>query len=159
RRLLSAATGGEGVVWDLATGAKVHTLPGLNAGGRRMAFLPGGDKILLVGTDQTLRLVDVKAGGEGRKIGPLPLGVAAVAVSEDGRLAVTAGGRLVNEGGNPVFLDCEVYLWDLAEGKPVGDPWKGHTSAVLDVAFSADGKRAVSCGRDGIRVWDVPGGK
>ena len=32
---------------------------------------------------------------------------------------------------------------------------KGHSGQVLSVSFSPDGKRIVSGGRDGVRVWDI----
>jgi WD40 repeat protein len=50
-------------------------------------------------------------------------------------------------------------LWDAATGKEVRR-FTGHRGAVGSVAFSADGRRAVSGGADdSVRLWDVATGK
>ena len=72
-------------------------------------------------------------------------GVYAVAVSGDGRTAVS-GGR-----------DGTVRVWDLA-GAAAPRVLTGHAGPVQAVAVSADGRTAVSGGHDGtVRVWDLAG--
>ena len=69
----------------------------------------------------------------------------AVAVSADGRTAVSGGG------------DGTVRVWDLA-GTAAPRVLTGHDGAVRGVAVSADGRTAVSGGGDGtVRVWDLAG--
>jgi hypothetical protein len=51
--------------------------------------------------------------------------------------------------------DCVVRLWDVKEGVEKLT-FTGHEAPVRGVAFSATGKRAVSCSSDGdILLWDV----
>jgi WD40 repeat protein len=72
--------------------------------------------------------------------------VTAVAVSADGRRAVSGGS------------DGTVRIWDPEAGTTV-HTLTGHDSRVTAVAVSADGRRAVSSGDDWmVRVWDVAHG-
>lgn len=73
--------------------------------------------------------------------------VGAVAVSDDGRLAVTSG------------RDREVRIWDVASGQPKGIALR-HQSFVEALALSADAQRLVTVTDQGeIRVWDVTTGE
>jgi WD40 repeat protein len=48
-------------------------------------------------------------------------------------------------------------VWDLSGATPAATVLEGHRGAVLSVAFSPDGKRAVSVSDDNTaRVWDTP---
>ena len=71
--------------------------------------------------------------------------VRAVAVSADGRTAVSGG------------TDGTVRVWDLA-GTAAPRVLTGHDGELRGVAVSADGRTAVSGGTDGtVRVWDLAG--
>ncbi len=70
----------------------------------------------------------------------------AVAVSPDGRTALTAAHR------------DEVKLWDVRTGQPVGRTF--HPGHVFDMAFSPDGKTVVTGNFDKIaRLWDAATGR
>jgi len=69
-------------------------------------------------------------------------GVQAVAVSADGRTAVSGGD------------DGTVRVWDLA-GTTAPRVLTTHDGAVYAVAVSADGQTAVSGGDRMVRVWDL----
>ena len=72
-------------------------------------------------------------------------GVNGVAVSADGRMAVSGGS------------DGTVRVWDLA-GDAAPRVLTGHAGPVNAVAVSADGRTAVSGSADGtVRVWDLAG--
>jgi WD40 repeat protein len=69
-----------------------------------------------------------------------------VAVTADGRLAVSAGS------------DHTLRVWDLAGGEPVR-MLPGHSAWVCPIVLTPDGATAVSPGRDNtLRSWDVASG-
>ncbi len=80
-----------------------------------------------------------------------------VALSPDGRLALTGHGALRVAGpGRPAEkLDCVVRVWDTETGGETGR-LEGHADRVMAVAVLPDGKRGVSFGADGtLRLWDL----
>ena len=70
---------------------------------------------------------------------------------------MSGDGKLLLTGGE----DKTMRLWDLETGKEVRR-FEGHTDKVRAVAFSPDGKQAVSGGLFSdptVRVWDVESGR
>jgi WD40 repeat protein len=48
------------------------------------------------------------------------------------------------------------FVWDVATGKPVSVPLRGHENTLNTVAFSCDGARIVTASKDmTARIWDV----
>jgi WD40 repeat protein/serine/threonine protein kinase len=85
----------------------------------------------------------------GRSLGTTLLhgaSVAAVALSPDGRLALTAG------------KDGMARLWEPTTGKPLGSPLR-HGDPTGVVAFSPDSRLALTGGRKGGRLWELATGK
>ena len=81
----------------------------------------------------------------GREIGKLEVPsswVYSVAFSPDGKTALTGGGG-DEEIDDDFFLHNELKLWDLATGRGIRE-LKGHLKEIKSVAFSPDGKTALS---------------
>ena len=67
-----------------------------------------------------------------------------VAFSPDGKRVVSGS------------FDKKIRIWDAETGKPVGEPFQGHTDEIRSVAFSPDGRRVASGSDDNtIRMWDA----
>jgi RNA polymerase sigma factor (sigma-70 family) len=93
-----------------------------------------------------------EAVGEIRRFEGHTDGVHWVAVSPDGRLALSCAAQ-------PGQDDPTVRLWEVKTGKEL-KRLLGHTERVECVAFSPDGKLAASSGADNtIRLWDVTTGQ
>ena len=122
-----------------------------------LAVSPDGR--LLASGDQSgvVRFTDLRTWQQRGAVVQLPRAVAqqAMAFSPDGRHALTgSGGTLPGpDGAINLTKDNPVHVWDVESGKEVRR-LDGHQSYVRGVAYSADGRFAVSCGNDGtIRVW------
>ncbi len=71
-------------------------------------------------------------------------------------VAFSPDGQMLASGS----LDDTIILWDVATGRPIGQPLTGHTYRVLSVAFSPDGQMLASGSLDGtIILWDVATGR
>jgi WD40 repeat protein len=126
-------------VWDARTKKAIATL---ETGGRvwGVAFCPEGDALLAAANDRLWRW-SFRSG----KSQSWPQKYAsALAVSADGSRA------LVGDSNH------EIGLWDPRTGARLAT-WKAHAEAVRQVAFAADGARALSVAED-VRLWDMKSG-
>jgi tetratricopeptide (TPR) repeat protein len=182
-------------VWRLVDGAPIgEPLRGHDGAVRAVAAgaLPDGTPVIVSGSDdwtvRVWRLADGRPVGEPLRghTGPVHA-VAAGALPDGTTVIISSGGtprmhtmRLVN--GNPVIgsPDGTVRVWRLADGKPVGEPLRGHDGRPLSVAAGVlpDGTPVTVSGGDNpsvqvtwwkitlsgggdpsVRVWRLVGGR
>jgi WD40 repeat protein len=185
RRLASGGNDGKAYIWNLETRNKYLPLMGGHGGSSifAVAFTPDGKRLLTAGSDGKVLLWDAFSGRDPEALPGHSGKVRSVAATDE--LAVTAGtdgtvrvwdlktrqGRVLCEHGDAVLqaiftADRQRVLWcgadgavrlnDLASGGELYH-FAGHNKGpARGVACTADGRRAVSCGQDGLRVWELP---
>jgi WD40 repeat protein len=142
------SAGGERVVlrWERDTGKITQRLSEASADITSLCVVPNRDQ-LLVGQGVSVRLYDLATGKEVRRLMGHSDAVRAMAVSRDGKLALTGGD------------DRTVRLWDLTSGREMRR-LAGHRGRIGGVAVSPDGRFGVSGDRDqNIRLWDLLAGR
>jgi WD40 repeat protein len=155
-------------VWDLETGKELRRFEGHTGPVIRVAFFPDSRRILSAGGDGMVRLWDVGTGKEVRRFEGPAHGVYGLAVSPDGRHALFGGWTCELKDGSKAPVDCALRLVELETGKELRR-FEGHTGRVMSVAFSPDGRRALSGANSWnkhgephdtvLRLWDVETGK
>jgi WD40 repeat protein len=147
RRLVAASKGGQGHLWDAATGAPLRVIDVGDIELSCLAFSPDGRRVAF-GGHQSAQLFDAATGERVLRIG-LESGAGGLAFSPDGRrLATLGGGR--------------VLLWDTDSGAPLPAPHvTGRDRFDGGVAFSPDGRRLAAGGFRGFhgRIWDADTGE
>ena len=133
-------------VWDLESGACLHTLEGHSGGVGSVSVTPNGWRAVSSGgtwPDTTLRVWDLQSGACLHTLADYS---ASLCLSPDGRYAVSG-----NWGG-------ALHVWDLESGvclRTLG----GHSHSVDSVSMTPDGRRVVSGSTDKtLRVWDLESG-
>jgi len=158
RRAVSGGGDGTVRVWDLDTGEPLRTLAGHHDTVRVVAVSADGRRAVSGSDGGRVRVWDLANGKwvapasqrlwhrlRGRSPASVWSPSTSVAISADGRRAVSGAGR--------------VRVWDLDTGKPLRTLAR-YRDPVHAVAVSADGRRAVSGGRDRtVRVWDLDTGR
>lgn len=125
---------------------EIHTLKGHTGKVNSVVFASDSKSVLSAGDDGVSRLWNVETGKELRSFVQAGTNVRAVALSRDGKSALSA-------------CDKTIWLWDPATAKPVR-PLNGHSKFVTNVAFSSDSKKMLSLGTDNaVRLWNLESGE
>jgi WD40 repeat protein len=141
-------------LWDVQSGKETGRDKGALSLGRTLTFTPDGKALASFGRDGAVHVRDAASGKDVQKF-PLSKAPQPVAV-------INAGGPLAFSPDGKTLAAAQgtaIRLWDVETGKERGE-FVGHAGAAVDVRFSPDGGRVISCGRDGTAgVWDAATGK
>lgn len=162
RQLISMDMDGLVRIHDVDTGKEIHNFRAYSSHGNRLVLSPEGEFIVTSGGDyRTHRKIDVECkvklwkratGEEMRRFNGHTSFVNCLALSHDGKYLLTGAGHL---DGDQRPIDCSVRLWDVSTGKEIRH-FDGHVDTVGSVAFSPDGRHALSGSWDHtIRLWDI----
>lgn len=140
-------------LWAPGSGKLLGTLEGHLGGINALAFSSDSARIVSGAADAAVRLWDVPtrtphltfAGHAGQ--------IQTVALSRDGRLALSGGGALEASAS-----DTALHLWDVRSGAHLRT-LVGNKEIVHAAVFAADGKTAVSAAGDDVTVWDLERGE
>lgn len=128
------------VLWDWQKGQLVRPLPLGPSWASSLAFLPDGKHLLAACADLQLRLCDFQTGQVIRLLGQPRSPITDMAISADGRFALTGGGTMrADKGKTPEGIDLDIKLWELATGKLVR-AYPGCAMPIRQVALSQEGR-------------------
>ncbi|HLW68231.1 MAG TPA: serine/threonine-protein kinase [Gemmataceae bacterium] len=157
KMVLTGARTGAAILWDAQKGKEIRRFTGHTGVVRGVGFSPDARTALTGGDDGTVRLWDVRNGTEIKQLDGELGKVKSLAFSSDG--SVLFGG----ESG-------QLRLWNPKTNQV--SVFRGHVGRVCYVAFSPDGKLALSCGGDesvqgfrqgrdnfAIRLWEISSGR
>ncbi|HSK97818.1 MAG TPA: WD40 repeat domain-containing protein, partial [Euzebyales bacterium] len=154
-RLASGGSGGDIVVWDVATGAATQRLAGHGGRVSAAAFGPDGGLLITAGDDHTVRVWDAITGDELRRLTGhtgIVLDLAVTPSAADGRHPDHA---LVATASD----DHTVRVWDPATGEEL-HRLTGQVTPVHAVAFTGDGRHLATGGDDGVvLIWSCATGE
>jgi WD40 repeat protein len=126
-----------------------------------VALLPDGRRALTLASGKVL-LYNLDTKRKIREFKDRSGFLTGVAVSADGKLALSSGGnQVLGPDGKQlwrdnewVYKDCVVRVWDIETGREMR-PFEGHAKYIHAVCFVGDGSRALSSGDDATFLWDV----
>jgi WD40 repeat protein len=108
-------------------------------------------------SDKIVRLWDLETHSQLQEFAGHTEAVICAALSDDGTQALSAGGGVY--GNSKSGSDYSLRLWNTKTGEQI-QRMEGHTDLVHAVAFSPDGRRALSGSWDGtVRIWDLASGQ
>lgn len=153
KRIVTGSHDATARVWDAQTGQETYILKGHTTFVHSVTFSSDGKRIVTGSHDATAKVWEAQEDRETRTLKDHPYWVTSVAFSPDSKSIVTVSGNLtLTSRGNTV------KVWDVATGEErLTLP---EQTGVVSVAFSHDGKRIVTGGRDKMaRVWDAQTGQ
>jgi WD40 repeat protein len=157
-RLLATASGDKTArVWDMAGGPAWRYIHDSEV--VAVAFSPDGRLLATASQDGTARLWDPGTGECLHTLTGHAGRVVDVAFSPDGRLLATAGGDTTETWRHPAADDKTARIWDPGTGECL-HTLTGHTSEVVAVAFSPDGRLLATASQNKTaHLWDPATGE
>jgi WD40 repeat protein len=149
----------EVTLWDVTTGQQVRRFRGFPVLSCAPAVSADGKLVLAGGRGGKLWLWESATGKVVWRKKALEGYVRSVAFSPDGTQALVGGDDGVDPPRRPVNgYKAALSLWGVKSGQLV-QALSGHQDLVFSVAFSADGKQALSGSDDGtVKLWDLANG-
>jgi WD40 repeat protein len=146
---------GEMKIWDPNSGAVLHSFPGVYG---NVAFSPDGTRLAASASDRRVQVWDTTTAPQWTKVAalpPYPGLVQSLAFSPDGKRLATARVHFLGLEGGKAKFEADLKTWDAATGREERT-FEGHEGELLQLAFSADGRRlALSCSDGTARIWDL----
>ncbi len=142
------ASARDGKLWDIASGAEMHSVQG------PFAFAPDGKTLAVADPDGTIHLQRLADGQEIRAFEGYTAPVHSLVFSPDGRWLASSPAQ-----SDPEQWRFTVRIWDVAQGQIVRE-LTGHRGDITAIAFSPDGKRLASASIDyTVEMWDIESGE
>jgi WD40 repeat protein len=154
-------------LWNAVEGTYTRMLEPSSQPYTAFAFTPDGKTIVVGDSAHTFRVFDLATGKESRTFGPLEGNVVVrMAISQDGKWLVTAGGKKADVSQPPISkYDPFLRVWDLEKGTEVRTLEFPEDNGCWSLAFTPDSRNvlaAVSGSRNGsfeaVRSWDLATG-
>jgi WD40 repeat protein len=129
-------------LWDVASGAELHSFIGHSKDITSIDFSPDGHILASASKDRSIKLWDVDSGREVLSIKDDSI-VSEIDYSPDGKIIASVSSQ-----------DKKVKLWDLASGRILESSQKQEGS-LYSIAYSPNGKYLVSGSFKTFTIWDA----
>jgi WD40 repeat protein/serine/threonine protein kinase len=134
-----------GRLWEVATGKEVARFSH-DREVRAAALSVDGRRLVTAADDRTIRIWETATGRLVARLPPLEGDVL--------KIVFVAGADQVAAATRRAENEVRIQVWDVTSGKSVSPAVEAPTGVLFDVAFSADGRRALTAGASPA-VWDV----
>ncbi len=133
-------------IWDIQSGALLHTLEGHRDWVNVVTVTPDGKRAVSASRDKTLKVWDIQSGTLLHTLEGHSGEVTAVTIASDSKSAIAASD------------DNTLKVWDIKSGE-LSHTLESHSNSVTAVVITPDCKRAISASRDStLKVWDIQSG-
>ena len=150
--ILTASNDGTAGLWDATSGVLLHSLGGHRGAVQAALFSPGGDRVVSVGDDDSVRLWDP---GTGRLVRELLAGGESTGRLRGVPVGFSPDGSHLAVGGNGGML----RIWQVASGRQLV-AIAAHRSRINDVRFAPDGTTLATASSDGTgAIWRLDGSR
>ena len=136
KRAATACQDGSILVWDVETGRELPSLTGHKGVVNDLRTLPGGERVISIGSGGSPNIWDLKTGGN-------PLTLPAVDEKALNSCAISENGQWFIAGGEKGIL----YVWDLATRQLMRQV-SVHEKQIISLAINPTGTLAISLGND-----------